>query len=124
MSGFIFKGVQFGIAGFLSSLVGHGLTRSLVTMRDKGKNAGGGDEAEEQVELAPIIPTSLAWGGFLMTSSNVRYQIVNGIEQRMLDPLLGSNGAMLTAVTFALRFGNCYLGGLQWLPWAKMCNLQ
>lgn len=84
----------------------------------------GAEATESEVELAPIIPTSLAWGGFMMASSNTRYQMVNGIEQRLLDPLLGGNAPLLTAVTFALRFGNCYVGGWHWLPWAKMWNIQ
>lgn len=129
--GFVYKGVQFGIAGFMSAVLGHGLTRWLVAQRDKkarqGDGGGEGDKkvgGDDSVELAPVLPTSLAWGGFLMTSSNARYQMVNGIEQRLLDPLFGGNATLLTALTFALRFGNCYVGGLQWLPWAKMWNIQ
>lgn len=122
-SAFLVKGVQFGIAGFVSSAAGHGLTRYLVSKRNS-KNQGGGNGEEDQVVLAPVLSTSLAWGGFLATSSNVRYQMVNGLEQRILEPLFGGNVAVLTAITFALRFSNCYLGSMQWLPWAKLWDLQ
>lgn len=122
LGGYIYKGAQFGVAGFLSSLAGHGLTRWLVTIRDR--NEGPERVVKDGVELAPVLPTSLAWGGFMMASSNARYQAVNGIEQRLLEPLFGANAALLTVLTFALRFGNCYVGGLHWLHWAKMWDLQ
>lgn len=35
-------------------------------------------------ELAPVLDNSLAWGGFVATSTNVRYQLVNGFEERAL----------------------------------------
>lgn len=120
--GYLYKGVQFGTAGFIASVAGHGLTRWLVSIRDK--NEGPERLVKDGVELAPVLPTSLAWGGFMMVSSNTRYQAVNGFEQRILEPLVGANGALFAALTFALRFGNCYVGGLHWLPWAKMWNLQ
>lgn len=112
----VFKGAQFGAVGFVSSLVGHGLTTTMV--RARGKKQHGGKE------LAPLIPTSLTWGGFLMASSNPRYQLVNALEQRVLDPLLGRSAVLLTGVTFGVRFGNCLLGGVQWLPWARFWGLQ
>lgn len=116
-TGFSYKAIQFGLTGFFASVVGHGLTRYLVSKREKGS-------VGDHVQLAPILPTSVAWGCFMLSSSNARYQMVNGIEQRLLDPILGANAALLTAVTFALRFGNCYLGGLHWLPWAKEWGIQ
>lgn len=124
VGGFLYKALQFGAAGFLSSVAGHSLTRWLVARRDANRRKSGGSGSNKSVELAPVLPTSLAWGGFLMTSSNARYQLVNGFEQRVLDPMFGGNAALLTILTFALRFGNCYVGGLQWLPWAKMWDIQ
>ncbi|PXF48460.1 Protein RETICULATA-RELATED 4, chloroplastic [Gracilariopsis chorda] len=115
---FIWKGVQFGTVGFTSSMVGHGLTSWLV----KARNASGHKIGD--VTLAPVIPNSLAWGSFLMVSSNSRYQAVNCIEQRVLDRFLVGNGMLLGLVTFALRAGNSYFGSAQWLPWAKQWGLQ
>lgn len=127
---FAIKGAQFALVGFFSSIIGHGLTTAFVNrrrrMRQQAQEASPekAKEEEEEHELGPLIPTSLAWGGFLLCSSNPRYQIVNGIEQRVLDPLLGSNPLALTMVTFALRFSNCLLGGVQWIPWAKFWGVQ
>ncbi len=41
-----------------------------------------GEHAEK--DLAPVLQNSLAWGGFLALSSNTRYQLVAGIEERVL----------------------------------------
>lgn len=34
--------------------------------------------------LAPVLDNSIAWGGFVAASTNLRYQLVNGIEERGL----------------------------------------
>lgn len=39
---------------------------------------------ETAKELAPVLDNSLAWGSFMALSSNTRYQIVNGIEERIV----------------------------------------
>ena len=115
--GFAMKGLQFGMVGFASSMVGHSITQGLISLRDQG------EEDKEGKHLAPVLPTSLCWGGFMMTSSNLRYQLVNGFEQRVLDKFVGG-GVVGAATTFAVRFGNCFLGGVQWLPWARFWGIQ
>ncbi|KAI0565464.1 hypothetical protein FGB62_17g350 [Gracilaria domingensis] len=115
---FVWKGIQFGVVGFSSSMVGHGLTSWLVKVRNESGHKFG------DVTLAPVIPNSLAWGSFLMVNSNSRYQLVNGIEQRVLDKVFGANAALLGLVTFALRATNSYVGSAWWLPWAKQWGLQ
>lgn len=35
-------------------------------------------------ELAPVLDNSIAWGGFVATSTNLRYQTVNAFEERAL----------------------------------------
>ena len=34
--------------------------------------------------LAPVLENSTGWGGFVAVSTNLRYQLVNGIEERGL----------------------------------------
>lgn len=42
-----------------------------------------------------------------------RYQVLAGvIEQRMLEPLLHQHKLMLSAICFAVRTGNTFLGSL------------
>ena len=110
--GFVVKAAQFGLVGCVSSAVGQFATRGFV-------KAQGGD-----VEKLPkVLPNCLAWGGFMMVSSNVRYQLVNGFEQRVLERVL-PGGMVGTGITFAVRFGNSYVGGMQWLPWARFWGVQ
>lgn len=45
------------------------------------------DEDPEK-ELAPVLENSIAWGGFMATSANLRYQLVNGFEERVLVRML------------------------------------
>lgn len=123
LSAFGFKALQFGLVGFVSSMLGHGLTTGLVKQRRATAKSRGQME-EDGVELAPVVPTSAVWGLFMLASSNTRYQTVNALEQRMLDPLLGKNALALTLVTFGVRFGNCFIGGVQWLPFAKRFGIQ
>lgn len=35
-------------------------------------------------QLAPVLDNSVVWGSFVALSSNTRYQIVAGIEERIL----------------------------------------
>ena len=53
-----------------------------------------GEEADK--ELAPVLDNSIAWGGFVASSTNLRYQLVNGFEERALV----SNYLLLTIVLF------------------------
>ncbi len=120
---FAFKGAQFAVIGFVSAVVGHSITRMLVEQRQRRRA-----EREEQVEqvkgLGPVLPTALAWSGFLLCSSNARYQVVNGIEQRFIGPVLGHSPLLRTVFTFGLRFSNCLTGGVQWIPWARFWGVQ
>lgn len=46
-------------------------------------NPRGADE-EPYKPLAPVLQNSIYWGGFMALSTNVRYQMVNGFEDRFL----------------------------------------
>jgi len=108
-----YRGAQFFCVGVISTLLGHGSTIALVNMRPKEEN---------QKELSPLIKTSLVWASFMVISSNLRYQTVNGIEDRLLDAMF--KGGPRNLATFFLRFGNCYAGGMQWVSFARLTGLQ
>jgi len=38
----------------------------------------------DEAALAPVLDNSLGWAAFMGTSANVRYQLVNAIEERFL----------------------------------------
>ena len=120
---FVYKGGQFFLVGMASSAVGHGLTSAFV-QHSRQRQGTSNDDGGSETELGPLLPTCLAWGGFLLASSNPRYQAVNAIEQRAVEPLLRTKPLARTAVTFVIRFGNCLLGGVQWIPWARFWGAQ
>jgi phosphatidylserine synthase len=62
-------------------------------------------------ELSPLVKTSLVWASFMVASSNLRYQTVNCIEERVLDTVF--TGAPRNLATLVLRFANCFSGSLQ-----------
>ncbi|KAL3155755.1 hypothetical protein ABBQ32_012772 [Trebouxia sp. C0010 RCD-2024] len=119
----LYRGAQFFAVSFAASLVGHSLTKYLVD-RARAKNphpkAEGGPPDKE---LAPVLDNSIAWGGFVATSTNVRYQTVNAFEERALDAFV-KNGALKSVLIFLIRFGNTFWGGAQWVQYAKLIGIQ
>lgn len=114
---FLYRGVQFFGIGFFASVVGHGLTKYLLERQE----AASGEKSEKP--LAPVLDNSLAWGGFMAASSNTRYQIVATLEERLLDPFV-HNPLLKTVLTFALRFGNTFVGSENWVQYASMIGIQ
>ncbi|PKU67980.1 protein RETICULATA-RELATED 4, chloroplastic [Dendrobium catenatum] len=114
------NGSKLFVVGTTASLVGTGVTNALINARKAvDKNFAG--EAEE----VPLIETSVAYGVYMAVSSNLRYQIVAGvIEQRILEPLLHNQKLWLSALCFAVRTGNTFLGSLLWVDYARWTGVQ
>ena len=56
-------------------------------MRKQQEENGGPDK--NAPKLAPVGLNSAAWGGFMAVAGNVRYQVVNCVEDRVLVGHLG-----------------------------------
>ncbi|KAE8674949.1 hypothetical protein F3Y22_tig00111708pilonHSYRG00333 [Hibiscus syriacus] len=114
------NGAKLFAVGTTSSLVGTVVTNALINARravDKSSAA--------EVENVPILSTSVAYGVYMAVSSNLRYQVLAGvIEQRILEPLLHQHKIMLSAICFAVRTGNTYLGSLLWVDYARLVGIQ
>ncbi|XP_021278845.1 LOW QUALITY PROTEIN: protein RETICULATA-RELATED 4, chloroplastic-like [Herrania umbratica] len=114
------NGAKLFAVGTTSSLVGTAVTNALINARkavDKSSAA--------EVENVPILSTSVAYGVYMAVSSNLRYQVLAGvIEQRILEPLLHQHKLMLSAICFAVRTGNTYLGSLLWVDYARLVGIQ
>ncbi|GMI84144.1 hypothetical protein HRI_002083700 [Hibiscus trionum] len=114
------NGAKLFAVGTTSSLVGTAATNALINAR-KAVDKSSVDE----VENVPILSTSVAYGVYMAVSSNLRYQVLAGvIEQRMLEPLLHQHKLMLSAICFAVRTGNTYLGSLLWVDYARFVGIQ
>ncbi|XP_062180414.1 protein RETICULATA-RELATED 4, chloroplastic-like [Phragmites australis] len=114
------NGAKLFAVGTSASLIGTGVTNALI----KARKAVSKDFAGE-VENIPILSTSVAYGVYMAVSSNLRYQILAGvIEQRMLEPLLHRHKLVLSALCFAVRTGNTFLGSLLWVDYARWIGIQ
>ncbi|WCJ36874.1 hypothetical protein M5689_018046 [Euphorbia peplus] len=114
------NGAKLLAVGTASSLVGTAVTNALINARKSVDKTSAGE-----VENVPILSTSVAYGIYMAVSSNLRYQILAGvIEQRILEPLLHQHKLMLSALCFAVRTGNTFLGSCLWVDYARLIGLQ
>ncbi|KAI3826989.1 hypothetical protein L1987_01050 [Smallanthus sonchifolius] len=115
------NGAKLFAVGTGASLVGTGITNALINAR-KAVDKSFAVEADEDI---PILSTSVAYGVYMAVSSNLRYQVLAGvIEQRMLEPLLHQHKLILSAICFAVRTGNTFLGSLMWVDYARWVGIQ
>ncbi|TXG73277.1 hypothetical protein EZV62_001856 [Acer yangbiense] len=102
------NGTKLFAVGTTSSLVGTAVTNALINARKAVDKSAAGE-----VENVPILSTSAAYGVYMAISSNLRYQVLAGVvEQRILEPFLHRHKLILSALCFAVRTGNTYLGSL------------
>ncbi|XP_020114347.1 protein RETICULATA-RELATED 4, chloroplastic-like [Ananas comosus] len=114
------NGSKLFVVGTGASLIGTGITNVLINIR-KAFDKDFASEAED----VPVLSTSIAYGVYMAVSSNLRYQILAGIiEQRMLEPLLHNRKLALSAMCFAVRTGNTFLGSLMWVDYARWIGIQ
>ncbi|CAO2181693.1 unnamed protein product [Urochloa humidicola] len=113
------NGAKLFAVGTTASLIGTGVTNASIKARKAV------DKDLEDVEDIPVVSTSVAYGVYMAVSSNLRYQILAGvIEQRMLEPLLHKHKLLLSAMCFAVRTGNTFLGSLLWVDYARWVGVQ
>eukprot|EP00475_Leptophrys_vorax_P033853 TRINITY_DN53881_c0_g1_i1.p1 TRINITY_DN53881_c0_g1~~TRINITY_DN53881_c0_g1_i1.p1 ORF type:complete len:444 (-),score=23.82 TRINITY_DN53881_c0_g1_i1:581-1912(-) len=115
--------------GTVASLFGCAMTNGLILARkalakDSAAPAAATAAAPEEPKV-PILATSVAYGVYMAVSSNLRYQVLAGVvEQRVLEPLLHDKKLLLSALSFAVRTGNTFLGSLLWVDYARWVGVQ
>ncbi|XP_031099541.1 protein RETICULATA-RELATED 4, chloroplastic-like [Ipomoea triloba] len=114
------NGTKLFAVGTTSSLVGTVVTNTLINARKAVDKS-----SAEEVENVPVLSTSVAYGVYMAVSSNLRYQVLAGvIEQRLLEPMLHQHKLILSALCFAVRTGNTFLGSLLWVDYARWIGIQ
>lgn len=114
------NGTKLFAVGTTSSLVGTVATNALINTRKAVDKS-----SAEEVENVPVLSTSVAYGVYMAVSSNLRYQVLAGVvEQRILEPLLHQHKLILSALCFAVRTGNTFLGSLLWVDYARLVGIQ
>ena len=72
-----------------------------------------------------VAVMSGAYGLYMATSSNLRYQVVAGVlEERIIEAFFKGNPAVCGALSFAVRTGNTFLGSLLWVDFIRLLGLQ
>lgn len=109
----------FGV-GFFASLLGVGLTNGLIAVRELM------DPTFVPLNAPQDVATmSAAYGLYMASSSNLRYQVLAGIlEERGIEVLFKSNPAICAALSFAVRTGNTFLGSLLWVDFLNILGIQ
>ena len=114
------NGSKLFAVGTTSSLVGTLVTNAIINARKAVDSSSAGE-----VEDVPVLSTSVAYGVYMAISSNLRYQVVAGVvEQRILEPMLHKHKLLLSALCFAVRTGNTFLGSLLWVDYARWVGVQ
>lgn len=114
------NGAKLFAVGTTSSLVGTVVTNALINARKAVDHS-----TADEVENVPVLSTSVGYGVYMAISSNLRYQVLAGvIEQRLLEPLLHQHKLILSAICFAVRTGNTFLGSLLWVDYARFIGIQ
>lgn len=106
-------------AGFLSSAFGYGLTSLMILIRTFLMPSY--VAATRQVN---IIYASLYTGVYLATSSNIRYQVLQGLIEPTLDSYLQRVPALRNALLFLIRLGNGMIGSILAIYGMKVLGLQ
>ncbi|KAI8462697.1 MAG: hypothetical protein J3K34DRAFT_455167 [Monoraphidium minutum] len=113
------KFLEYSLAGIACGLVGQGVANSL--MHAKRHFAG---PSEHDVEVPPLLMTSLVWGLFMGVSSNLRYQVVFGLE-RLVDMTIARKVPQVAyGTTVGIRFVNNVIGGENFIDLARWAGVQ
>ncbi len=103
---FLMKGVQYSGVGYAMGCLGAASIQGLIWIRER----------LDPVFVPPptvqsISGTGFAWSAFMGTSSNVRYNLVHGLE----DYLYRKSARAGTLGSVVLRLFNNYAGAAQWV---------
>lgn len=111
LSALFVAGTQYMAIGFAAGIVGTAITYGLIESRKRLDKS-----YIPERPLPDVIPNSLAWGVFMAVSSNIRFQIVEGLEMLM-------RGSWARPGVVALRLANNYWGGVQFVQFFRYMGL-
>lgn len=109
----------FGV-GLGASFVGVAVTNALAALR--------GMLDPSFAPLNPpqdVLAVSAAYGLYMATSSNLRYQFLAGVvEERGIEKMFRGNAAACGVLSFVVRTGNTFLGSLLWVDFIRLLGMQ
>eukprot|EP00892_Ulva_mutabilis_P006175 jgi/Ulvmu1/392/UM001_0399.1 len=112
----VFKTVMFGVIGFLAGLAGTCISNGLIGVRKMAD-----PQYVSQNETPDVFLNSLAWTLHMGASSNIRYQMLNGMDMVLVGLL---PPAVFKAVVVIVRTLNNVVGGISFVTCARICGSQ
>mmetsp|Transcript_34905 Transcript_34905/g.44522 ORF Transcript_34905/g.44522 Transcript_34905/m.44522 type:complete len:415 (-) Transcript_34905:304-1548(-) len=104
--------------GFSASVAGFGITLALSKLREAMN-----PELATEAEPVPVFKPALVIGAYLGVSTNLRYQIVAGLEQRILDTVFANQKLLNNIGSLLFRTGNTYVGSAMMVMTMQICGL-
>ncbi|KAK9832451.1 hypothetical protein WJX74_010617 [Apatococcus lobatus] len=113
------KFLEYSLAGLVAGFVGQGVANSLMLARRRIYGA-----KEDDLAIPPLVMTSLTWGLFMGVSSNIRYQIVFGLERAVDVTIAKAVPPVAYGTSLAIRFANNVIGGENFIDMARWTGIQ
>lgn len=116
LGNFVFKGTAFAAMGMAAGITGTAISNGLIIVRKTFD-----PKFETQNKLPNIFSNASAWALHMGISSNIRYQVINGMDAvvvKILPP------GVFKVATSAVRTGNNIVGGSSFVFFARLTGVQ
>lgn len=113
---FAYKGVVFASIGISAGLVGTAISNGLILARKKLD-----PEFVQMNESPNVLANASCWALHMGVSSNLRYQMLNGMDMLVQPVMSPSTFRLLTSV---VRSANNVVGGISFVTLAKLFGVQ
>lgn len=113
---FVYKGTVFASIGITAGLIGTAISNGLITVRKKMDPS-----FVQQNESPNVLANASCWALHMGISSNLRYQLLNGMDMIIQPIVPQSTFRLLTSV---VRSANNVIGGMSFVTIAKVLGVQ
>ncbi|KAK9818885.1 hypothetical protein WJX74_007678 [Apatococcus lobatus] len=113
---FGYKGLIFALVGFGAGIAGTATSNGLLLLRKKMDA-----DFKSQNKPPNVLFNAATWATHMGLSSNLRYQVLNGVDM-MMQPAMGPT--TFKVLTSLLRTINNIAGGISFVLLAKMAGVQ
>ena len=113
---FAYKGTVFASIGISAGLIGTAISNGLIAVRKKMDPS-----FIQQNESPNVLANASCWALHMGISSNLRYQLLNGMDM-VIQPIMPQSSFRL--LTSVVRSANNVIGGMSFVTIAKVLGVQ